>query len=72
MDLRLILKCSNEDKLTYTTKLLMHSIQDESPSPCKRPRPSRGVAAWNEVSVLKPGRKAVLIGKDRFSVNLLL
>ncbi|XP_021937902.1 uncharacterized protein LOC110838717 isoform X2 [Zootermopsis nevadensis] len=62
LDLRLILKCSSEDKVTYTTKLLMCSGEYESPSPSKRPRTSRGVAAWNEVIVLKPEGKAVLVG----------
>ncbi|KDR09456.1 hypothetical protein L798_15663 [Zootermopsis nevadensis] len=38
----------------------MCSGEYESPSPSKRPRTSRGVAAWNEVIVLKPEGKAVL------------
>jgi hypothetical protein len=65
LDIQLILMCSSEEKITYTTKLLMYSSEEESPSPCKRPRPCSSVTAWNKVTVLKPERKAFLIGKDK-------
>jgi hypothetical protein len=49
---------------------MMFSIEDESPPPCKRHRSYSGATAWNEVTVLKPERKAVLIGKDKSLSNL--
>jgi hypothetical protein len=57
--------CSSEEKITYTTKLMMYSSEEESPSPCKRPR-ACSVNTWNKVTVLKPEEKAVLIGKNKF------
>lgn len=71
LDLQLILRCSGEDKLRYITKLLMYSKVDESPPPpCKQPRTCSNVTAWNVITVLKPARKAVLLGKDKLSPAL--
>jgi hypothetical protein len=63
--MQLILMCCSEEKITYTTKLMMYSSEKESPSPCKRPRACSSVTTWNEVTVLKPERKAVLVGTDK-------
>lgn len=46
----------------------MYSKVDESPPPpCKQPRTCSNVTAWNVITVLKPARKAVLLGKGKFS-----
>jgi hypothetical protein len=65
LDLQLILTCSGEEKLKYITKLLMYNNEDESPPPCKQPRMCGTETAWTVVTVLKPARKAVLLGKDK-------
>ncbi|XP_023727938.1 uncharacterized protein LOC111875710 [Cryptotermes secundus] len=62
LDIQLILMCSSEEKITYTTKLMMYNSEEETPSPCKRPRTCNSVTTWNKVTVLKPEKKAVLIG----------
>jgi hypothetical protein len=67
LDLQLILRSSGEEKLRYITKLLMYSKEDESPPPCKQPRTCSNVTAWNVVTVLKPARKAVLLGEGKTS-----
>jgi hypothetical protein len=65
LDVQLILMCSSDEKITYTTKLMMYNSEHETPSPCKRPRACSSVAAWNKVTALKPERQAILIGKDK-------
>jgi hypothetical protein len=47
----------------------MFDSEDESPPSCKRARTFIGVAAWNEVIVLKPERKAVLVGNVEFLMS---